>query len=50
MHPVEGLGYAEIFTHIFWQLLLLLVDLSHQLLSVIKVPSAEFGRLVLRNL
>lgn len=39
VHSVEGLCFAEIFTHVLWQLFLLLTNLCHQLLSIIKVPS-----------
>ena len=41
VHSVEGFCFAEIFTHIIRQLFLLLVDLSHQLLSIIKVPERK---------
>lgn len=38
VHPVEGLGFAEVLADILGQLLQLLVDLSHQLLPIVKVP------------
>jgi len=38
VHPVERLGFAEVLAHVVGQLLLLVVDLSHQLLPVVKVP------------
>lgn len=38
VHPVEGLGFAEVLADVLGQLLQLLVDLSHQLLPIIKVP------------
>lgn len=38
VHSVEGLGLAEVFSHVIGQLFQLIVDLSHQLLPVVKVP------------
>lgn len=38
VHPVEGLGFAEVLAHVLRKLLQLLLDLSHQLLPIIKVP------------
>ncbi|TNN36793.1 hypothetical protein EYF80_053038 [Liparis tanakae] len=38
VHSVERLGFAEVLAHVVGQLLLLVVDLSHQLLPVVKVP------------
>lgn len=38
MHPVEGLGFAEVLPNIIRQLFQLLLDLSHKVLPVIKVP------------
>lgn len=38
VHPVEGLGFAEILSYVIRQLFQLIVDLSHQLLPVVKVP------------
>lgn len=38
VHPVEGLGFAEVLADVLGQLLQLLVDLSHQLLPIVKVP------------
>lgn len=35
---MEGLGFAEVLSHIIRQLFQLLVDLSHELLPIIKVP------------
>lgn len=35
---MEGLGFAEVFSHIIRQLFQLLLDLSHELLPIIKVP------------
>lgn len=41
VHPVEGLGFAEVLAHVVGKLLQLLLDLSHQLLPVVKVPGSE---------
>lgn len=38
MHSVEGLGFAKVLSHIIGQLFQLLMDLSHELLAIIKVP------------
>lgn len=41
VHPVEGLGFAEVLAHVLRELLQLLLDLSHQLLPVVKVPGRQ---------
>lgn len=38
VHPVEGLGLAEVVSHILRQLFLLVLDLHHELFPVIKEP------------
>lgn len=44
VHSVEGLGFAEVLAHVLRELLQLLLDLSHQLLPVVKVPGRERDR------
>ena len=43
VHAVEGLGLPEVLPDVLGKLLLLLVDLNHQLFAVVKVPS-DTGR------
>lgn len=38
MHAMEGLSFAEVFTQIIRKLIFLFLDVSNQLLPIIKVP------------
>lgn len=38
MHSVERLGFAEVLAQVIRKFLLLLLDLNHQLLTIVKVP------------
>lgn len=46
VHPVEGICLAEVFSQVSRNLIMFLLDLSHQLLPIIEVPENHQGILL----